>query len=246
MGCTMKLPVSEIKTNCEKCVYAEFDELDQVGCKTGRLDKFNELGAANLHKDENRSWYLLKRFCNLYREKEQNLEDAKNQIMLRFGITVYDHQEKYSNVAIESLKNYPYVKGKYKIVISSKHNTKASDLFNYVNYFNKVEKIRCDLSVELTDEKSIIDYNACSKHIHCTHIVKINSDVEMPSGFLSYVNDSINNQLEQVMLYECDGVSVIPLWYINNNYLNYNDFDIMLDDLRQLSIQNNMYRKYER
>ena len=242
----MKLPVSEIKTNCEKCTYAEFSNGSQAGCKTERLNKFKELKVATVHQEDDKSWYLLKRFCNLYREEEQDIEAAKNQIALRFGVIVYDHKEKYSDVAIESLKNYPYIKGKYKIVISSKHNTKASNLFNYVNYFNKIENVKCDLSIEMMDDKPIIDYNACSKLQLCTHIVKIDSDVEMPANFLSYINESINTNLDKVMLYECGGVSVIPLWYVNNNYLNYNDYDLMLSDLKSISIQNNMYIKYER
>jgi len=240
----MKLPVSEIKTNCEKCAYAVYENNSQIGCEANRLNKFKKLDKAIIHTEDEKSWYLLKRFCNLYREEYQDLDEAKKKTALTFGIIVYDHDDYSSDIAIESLKKINYTKGKYKIVISSKHNKNASKLFNYVNYFNKIEDVRCDLFIELDNE--LVDYNACRTCSMCNFIVKINHDAMLPKNFLKKINESINEKLEVNMLYETNGVSAMPFWYINNNYNSYNNFDKMIDDLREESINANMYKRYER
>lgn len=242
----MKLPVSEIKTNCEKCSYAIFENGNQTGCKTGRLDKFKQLDKAAVYENENKSWYVLKRFCNLYREKEQDINEAKKQIASTFGIVVSDHNTEYSNVAIESLKDINYDQTKYKIVISSKHNKKAGELFNYVNYFNKIRDINCDLSIELDNVKTIIDYNMFSKCSRCAYFIKIESNKALPRDILSYVNNSINERLETISFYEGDGFTIVPSLIVNKFYIDFNDYELLLAELKRQSLEEDMYRKYER
>lgn len=242
----MKLPVSEIKTNCEKCTYAIFSSGNQIGCETGRLDKFEQLEQAVVYKNEDKSWYGLKRFCNLYREKKQDINEAKKQIASTFGLVVSDHSDEYSNIAIESLKDINYDQTKYKIVISSKHRNKSNELFNYVNYFNKIRDISCDLSVELDDIKAIIDYNMFSKCAQCAYFVKIESNKALPRDVLSYVNDSINEHLEKITFYEGDGFTIVPSWIVNKFYIEFNDYELLLAELKKQSLEQDMYRKYAR
>ena len=39
---------NELTTSCKECVFAEYEEKTQTGCKTGRLDKYREKGGSLL------------------------------------------------------------------------------------------------------------------------------------------------------------------------------------------------------
>lgn len=244
----MKLQQSDIKTSCEKCIFAKFDKFKQIDCEADRLFKFQELNKTILHQnDEGKQWYLLKRFCNMYREKEQQLEDARKQINTTFGIVIYDNDENSKlDTTIESIKKLNYDKSKFKIVISSIHKNKAYDLFNYINDLNKYG-INAELVVNLInnnfESRQQVDKDAFIKCIKSAYLIRINNGDSIPEDFLSNIDASLNDKLETITVYEHENIISIPLWLANNNYLNYNNFDLMCEDLKKIAILNNMYKK---
>ncbi len=65
----------------------------------------------------------------------------------------------------------------------------------------------------------------------------------MPIDFLEKIDISLNDKLETITIYEHENIISLPLWLANNNYLNYNNFDLMCEDLKKTAILHNMYKK---
>lgn len=242
----MKLPLSEIKTNCEKCSFAIFDNSNQVGCSAGRLEKFQALDKAVQHSEGDKSWFLLKRFCNMYREGEASIDEAYNKIKCKFGIVIFDHDENSLDAAIESCKNIEYDKSKFFVVISSKHYRMFGKKFNQINELKNMG-IKGFLITSFDDQTHVssVEHEAFSKLYGCTHLVKINHDQVVSKSFFDRIDNSVNNKLETILMYEHNNVKCIPFWLVNNTYLEYNSYDLMSNDIKEESIEKSMYKKYE-
>lgn len=242
----MKLPQSEIKTNCEKCSFAIFDKNNQIGCAAQRLEKFQALDKASQHSQDEKTWFLLKRFCNMYREDDTTVEDAYNKIKCKFGIVIFDHDEESSDAAIESCKNIGYDYSKFFVVISSKHHKQFGKRFNQVNSL-KEAGIKTFLITSFDKDATTpsLEHEAFLKLNGCSHLLKVNHDQKIPVDFFNNINMSINDDLETILMYEQNNIKCIPFWLVNNEYLNYNNYELMSDSIKDNSIKHSMYKKYE-
>lgn len=242
----MKLPLSEIKTNCEKCSFAIFDENNQTGCAANRLEKFQALDKAVQHSEGDKNWFLLKRFCNMYREGESSIDEAYDKIKCKFGIVIFDHDENSLDTAIESCKNIEYDKSKFFIALSSKHYKMFGKKFTQINELKSMG-IKGFLITSFDNQAHVssIEHEAFSKLYGCTHLIKVNHDQEVPKNFFDKINDSVNDKLETILMYEQNNVKCIPFWLVNNTYLEYNSYDLMSNDIKEESIEKSMYKKYE-
>lgn len=52
------------------------------------------------------------------------------------------------------------------------------------------------------------------------------------------IDDAVNNKLEQISLVAEEGVSIIPASIVNQEYLKYNDYDLMIKGIEQATINN--------
>lgn len=238
----MKSQQSEIKTNCKDCIFAIYENNVQVNyCKANRLEKFISLNNYKNFKDDEKEWYCLTRFCNMYRNEPITLELARSQVETSFGIVIYDYDNLSEiDTAINSIKELDYDKSKIKIVISSHHNKNSAALFNRVKELN--ETGLCAKFI-MTLAKVDIDREAFSNVINCAYIMKINHNDKINKNILKEINDALNLKLEKIIYFESNNIGILPMWYINNEYLNFNDYDLMLSDAKEKAIINNMYKK---
>ncbi len=237
-----QLQESQLKTLCEKCTFAQYEDSIQKGCAAGRIQKFIDNGSAFF----NNEFYALSRFCNMYREEQQTVEEARKQIQPTFAIIIYDHENTSQlQKAIDSIYSLDYDKNKFKIVISSSHNAQASYLFDIVHEFKKNE-INSEVVINLTNES--IDYDAFVKSVGFSYIVKMNHNSAIGKNFLSYIDEEINDKLTRLIMIEdeSENVLALPFWIVNKTYLDYNNFDLMVDAIRTETTKQNMYKKYER
>lgn len=242
----MKLPLSEIKTNCEKCSFAVFEGNKQTGCDAGRLEKFQTLGKTVGHAEDNKSWFLLKRFCNMYREEKISVNDAYEKIKCKFGIVIFDYENESLDIAIESCKNIDYDKSKIFVVVTSKHHKMFGKKFNQINEL-KSTGITASLIMSIDKNMDIpyIEHEAFSKLYGCSNLLKVNHNQEIPKDFFTKIDNSINKELEAVLMYEQNNVKCMPFWAVSNYYLDYNSYDLMSEDIQKQSIESSMYKKYE-
>lgn len=244
----MKLPQSEIKTNCQKCTFAVYTNNQQTGCKTGRLVKFVDRNNAFY----NGEFHILNRFCNMYRENQQSVEIAREQIKSVFGIAIYDDGIE-SNVedAISSIYSIDYDKSKLKIIISSTHHEKATYFFEVINNLKR-HGFNAEFVITFKDGLDHIDFNTFNRFIdnnpinNPSHLVKVNNNAIIHPSLFKDIDIDINDNLEKIVMFEYKNVVVLPFWIVNKLYLDYNNFDKMTDSIRLETIKYDMYKKYER
>jgi hypothetical protein len=237
----MKSQQLEIKTKCDTCVFAVCKGGVQIGCQAERLEKFKEQGKTEQSDD---GFYSINRFCNMHRKEEIAVEDAYNQIACKFGIAIFDDDEKYFNQAAESCKNIAYDKAKIKISIHSKSKNRFGRLFNEINEFKKLgidARLFFDLEEKSLDssEKEVFQYL-----YGCSHLIKLRTSDSIDSNFLEDINKSLNKEMEVFFTYQSNNVNCIPFWIVNQQYLNYHNYDLMAEAVIKESINNSMHKKY--
>lgn len=237
----MKLPLSEIKTNCEKCSFAIFKNDSQIGCKAGRLEKFHDLKKSVEHSENDKKWFILKRFCNMYREKEKSVQEARNEVKLSFGIMIYDNFESDSLESLDSIKELDYDKDKLKIIFIT---NSQKDISHKASIIQGLINDGFDAQLILNFEESLFERTAFIKCIGLNYVLKLNTDQKISNDFISKIDKSLNDDLETVLMFECQNVACFPFWFVNQEYLNYNSFDNMIDGLREKTTNANMYKKY--
>jgi hypothetical protein len=240
----MKSPLSGVETSCEKCSFAIWKNEQQIGCNAGRLEKFEKLG--EVQEKRANPFYKINRFCNMFRSDEQSIEDARKQISLKFGIVIFDEDEKFSNVAIESCKNLDYDNTKFKIVLASNHNKRFGRLFSTIHEFKSLN-INSELVLSLNNEnpKQVIEKDVFQKVFGCTHLIKMKTTDKINKSFLKRIDESINDFLERILVHECNGITCVQFYALNNTYLQFNDYDLTVDFLKQKSIESYMHKRYE-
>jgi hypothetical protein len=242
----MKLPLSGVETTCEKCSFAIWKNEQQTGCNAGRLEKFKQLGVVVDKKTSLQPYYKINRFCNMFRSEDQSVEDARKQISLKFGIVIFDEDEKFSNVAIESCKNLDYDNTKFKIVLASNQNKRFGRLFSTIHEFKSLN-INSELVLSLNNEnpKQVIEKDVFQKVFGCTHIIKVKTSDKINKSFLKRIDESINDDLETILVHEMNNLTCVQFYALNNTYLRFNDYDLTVDFLKQKSIESYMHKRYE-
>lgn len=157
----------------------------------------------------------------------------------KFGIVVFDYGDYKIDKSIESLKNIDYPYG-YKIVLSTKNNHKAAELFGYIRDF-KLKNVLSEFVISL-DERVDCEKEGFLKCMGATHFVKMNSGDQIDPGLLEEVNRLVVDGNEYVAFQNGD-VKIIEFNTINDNYLTYNSFDALFDSLKNTSEFKNLDEK---
>ena len=246
--------------DCRKCIFAKCEENVQSGCSADRLHKIIDLGKAESTKNKyhDQTYYELKRFCNMYRteswrgnkEEEELVKIASEEVKATFGIVIYDAKSREIDTTIESIKNIEYNKERIKIVISTNtdmENVHISHLIDKVNEM-QFEDYNCIMSVHTYDDNiQMRDYECFSKMQTCSHVLKVPAGSYISKGLFNFVSDSVNSKLEQIALFEDnnEAISLLPWKVVNSEYLNYNEFDKMVEGIKKVASEHNLYRNYE-
>ena len=61
----------KIQTNCKDCIFAIYSEETQTGCEASRTDIFKNQNKLIEAYDEENEFYVVKGFCNLYRDNKK-------------------------------------------------------------------------------------------------------------------------------------------------------------------------------
>jgi hypothetical protein len=238
----MKLPLSGVETSCERCSFAIWENDQQVACKAGRLEKFSELGI--VQEKRVNPFYKINRFCNMFRTNNQSVEEARKQIALQFGIVILDEDENFSNVAIESCKNLNYDNTKFKIVLASNHNKRFGRLFSTVHEFKSLN-IKSELVLSMIKDGFVSEKEIFEKTFGCSYLIKMKSTDAINPNFLKRIDEAINDDLETTLIHEMGNLTCVQFYTLNNTYLEFNNYDDTVEFIKQKSIENSMYKKYE-
>lgn len=148
-----------------------------------------------------------------------------------FGIVVFDYGDiSKIHTTIESLKQINYNKKKYKIVLSSKHNSIASTLFNYIDVLTKNDNLS-ELIITI-DKNADIETEAYRKCIGANYLIKINAGDAIEPDFLTDLNKLFNENIDCIAV-EKDNIKIIQFKTANEQYLDYNNFDALFNKLKE-------------
>ena len=248
---------SSTAMTCQGCVFAEYEGATQYGCSADRIRKFSDQGALALLPEDDVTVFGINRFCNLYRDKKwldnQEIEDsplqiARKEIEPTFGIVVYDRNVTGRNLkkTMESIKNLDYDKKKMFVVINhipypDKQNPDVKEYVEIVNDLNS-HGIKTVSVLNRVNEPRLVDYNAFSRCVSASHLVKMDSLSEIPKDMLRRVDLSLNEDMEKIIVFRHKSISCVSFPTVNNEYLNHNDFDKMIMSIESAAKQVNMVK----
>ena len=259
--------------DCSTCIFATATApasgspfgLSQCGCKVNRLGTLIERGEAAIKNSEldgeQVNYYNLSRFCNMYRTSkwkrdskiENPKESAKKESKSSFGIVIETGNESPDELkqTCDSIKNICYKREKMIVVLSSlSKSVRAELLINEVHNFTDLG-IDCQLVVHSGwSQKEEKDKDAFTPLMTKTrnYLIKIKAGQTIDSDFFNFIDMDVNELLNMTICYQdCErDVSALAFGVVNSQYPNYLDYDLMLKEMRSLSIDQKSYREYEK
>jgi hypothetical protein len=233
----MKLPPSDqkIRTNCKDCIFAIYDGKTQVGCKALRIDAFKNKDKILEAFDEDREFYVVKGFCNLYRDSKwnngvANVEKALIEIAPTFDIYIDCNKiNSESHVGIiKFIKENSYHPNKCNITLFHR-NSLSKDL----------KKIVVDIYRKTDQSVFIASYNIRDFYLHDksirTHksymlVLDCNS---LDLSIMNQIDKTINMDLSQILVAKVLGGYAFSstAYKIETNYSNSISFDEITQNL---------------
>lgn len=230
--------------SCRNCIFSENVEGKQIGCKTKRLEKFLERNEASKPND-GEVYYGISRLCNMLRTDDCEIEEARKQIEPLFGIVIEHGEERSSedvSKTIESCLELDYEPTKIKIIISSPNVSYFQELMHQLNLAKK--KFRAaELIFHLHNERYLRDTEAFKKITKASYFVKLKSGGTLDKDLFKRIDKKINDDLDQICMFETESASIVMRKIMTSLYLNYGDYDLAVDRIRELSIGQNKYEK---
>jgi len=248
--------------DCKDCVFRKnevFPLLNmeaQVGCEAGRLDVLKSLGKAErctgiVDEDITVSYYVLDRFCNMYRDENWGGTDEIYTMSMALNKATYETKPLFGVVVagdvsstletfeatVKSLLNNHYPREKLRIILSI-IGTEGADLpalADLINRTQKSEKVDIRAVFHHLLDTSIKDYDSFSKIAQATYFVKVTAGTEVPRNLFDMVDKSLNKDLEHIFLFETEGVSIVRAVVMTALYPQFNDYDLAINEIRDIS-----------
>jgi hypothetical protein len=205
-----QLPDQAVKISCKTCQCAIYNGNTQTGCSFDRIKIFGDNTAIEAYDDE-KEFYVLKRFCNYYRNPKWNggvlnLEKIKHESASSFDVIIScDNLTEELDVEnlihyVSSAKYYPD-----KLNISLVHSSSVSTNIRK-NILKAYMTIKCNLTDTIELNEFIHNFLESSKSTY--HTVLDISNISVISK-LHRANDSINNDLKISTVFHIDSAKII-------------------------------------
>jgi len=264
-----KTEATTLHTDCRHCLWAITDKGgNQTDCLASRLDKFRNVGAWVDKESPEDTHYQIDRVCNLHRAEDWShydedfeeatlfkkddlyLTKASNEIKTTFGIVIYDSEETHEKLeqTASSIADTTYDRTKINIVISATGRKERVH-----EYIRIVESLKADgFSVELIinsdfSPKNLRDFEAFNKCANYNYLASCDSGATIASDTLSRIEETLNGNLEKLITFSQNSlfgrVDFIMKSIASSEYLKHNDFQKMIDSVKELCIENKMHRE---
>lgn len=242
--------------DCKECIFSTWLDKRQTGCLANRIDKLVAKDKAVWTEKDGSSYYTLHQFCNLYRQTEwkdaaeskdsdELIDKALNEIKPPFGIVAHcDHNHSIEDITktIDSLKQINYNTNKVKVVLSTNNLSDYNAIVHLTNVIK--EKFQASESIfHLHEEISLRDTECFKKIVQAMYFVKIKAGKTIDPELFNTINIILNNDLKQVCMFESDEVTVIMKKIMTECYLEFNNYDLAIDHIRNICIKQDKYEK---
>lgn len=234
------------ETSCKECIFAKYDGKTQIGCLADRIEKFKDYLIEAY--DEDKEFYVIKRFCNLFRFSSWNggnadVEKAKKETCTTFDILINcnDINEEYKNKILYELKNLNYESKKIKVVFYHLYTLPKEQkriikdlLIDHPNY---------TISVVL-DEKEFLQLYAQNSG-NCFHIIFDQNNIDNISNFINKVNYLINEDMQKFVICRNDKKLAISNMMCRLIYTDlYINYDTNIKSVEENIKNNNLYVEF--
>ena len=181
-----------------------------------------------------------------------------------FGIVVYYTNEddiKKLEKTIKSLQQIDYDKVKVKVVISSSHKNQYQNIVHLTNVIKETFPAS-EAIFHFNDDIAIQDTECFMKIIEATHFVKMNAGGTIKSDLFNEINQIVNKKQDlnscvavktetgaklvfdkPKLMFETDDAIIIQKELMQNHYLDFNNYDLATDYVRDLCIKQDKYEK---
>lgn len=245
--------------DCSECIFAQQVVSSggplggpQIGCLANRIDILKEKGKAKLGEN---GYYELKQFCNMYRESDwashydgNHLEKAKNQAKVKFGVLVLDSPDcKWEDTEstmislLESIKHYDNRCA--CVVISCGIDKTANHVMNIIDRFRDAGLDCESITHRFLFDQQMREKEAFQKIADKDFFLKLLPGSSVPAETFEKINQSINEKLEQTIVFESDGHLILQKYAVNNMYLKFKDYDDMSASLKKFAILEDKYKR---
>ena len=242
--------------DCAGCIFAELEQAEngndtQTGCSVSRLNE-----DCTIIVDT--GFYKLPRVCNMKRGEDwlktkcdpkyneyHATEIARKEVEPTFGIVVYEYDDGQNDIhkTIESIRGADYNKNKITILWSTTELTMRRREIYLIDAVKAIQSLKVDgydawLSLfKEEDNVTLRDKECFSKLVNRSHWIKIRCGDILPKYALKHVDHSVNEKQETIAIFEDAGqtFSIIPASVARLKYLGYNDYDLMVDAIREES-----------
>lgn len=225
----MKLQQEENKviiTNCKNCAFAVYNENTQTGCAANRIDKFKELAIEAY--DNDKEFFIINRFCNLYRDNDQwankDISQAFEEIKVSFNIMINCNglNEEYISW-IELFLNECIKYNQSKCVFNIYHNHLLTK--DQKQDVLKLCKMVENYNLSLYFDKDILEHNLIYKSTK-TYSVIITKNNRPNIKVLDSIDKLINIDLRRALVINSENNKVISnlaykIQYLENTEENF-------------------------
>ena len=243
------------QTPCKECCFCEYENSTQVGCEAGRLVTFEQLGqVAKVDTSDDKTYSVIDRFCNYFRspnwkegkEDTNLLELAKKESACSFGVVIdcEDHSPEKIEKTLKSLQEIDYNKDNITVILYLDGSRDIVHLVHAINVLKKDFK-RAYLVSNSQENKQIKDYDIFSKCVNRSHFTTLKLGASVPKNLFSSIDQCLNEDLAKIVYFESKETDTLSTKLVRKSYLDYLNYEKMLDDLKIQSKESNMYGLYE-
>ena len=168
-----------------------------------------------------------------------------------FGVVIYDDSANKKSIdrICNNIKNINYNKNKYTVVWSVSEEAlqnKGMSILDAVTVIQNMKingyKVWLNIHKDISDVSSR-DKECFTKGVQRSYWLKTTDGTQIPSEVFNDINSSVNDRLETIVLFENElrTLSIIPASVVQLKYLDYYDYDLMVNGIRSEAQESNLY-----
>jgi hypothetical protein len=234
----MKSPLQDqmIQTSCKNCIFALYEDQTQTGCYASRIYKYQKLDKVVEAYDNDKEFYVVKSFCNMYRNSSWNNGEADSQkayeeASIAFDIYIDCSELNENNVAklTEFVTKQKYYKDKYRITLYHGHDASKETrklvlhlftLSNHTIYISSCDNKENYLHNQLLQSKG-------------SYAITCSVDSDYYDNILLDINSVINEDLKKCIAIKYSDIVAISTaaYKVEFFTINLNEYSPIVDSL---------------
>jgi len=230
--------------DCSKCVFAISDSSGQIGCEANRLQKLQDKGKAI--RNDGESYFKLSQFCNLYRESDTEVKEARDQVSSSFGVVIFDNVEHDNLQAVyESLNSIIkaincYNKEKVLVIFSLCPNRTGKEIVELVN-FGLNNGIQCEaIAHRFLYSDSLRETEAFNKVSDKSFLSLVESGESLKESTFKDIDRNINDDLDQITCFQSNNTLLILAHLVRSQYFNFTNYRSMAEEIKNFCQSKNV------